>query len=505
MSRNSWHDVREGFEFVNQRGPVVLRCRTRLRNDTGRGDGNPALTVHAKRFSDATRASHSELPADPLDPDPTGIPESASMPVRTKTRDLPEKRILPRRQFLVVTSVLPTLAVYLRGPRAAAASLDTPRPNRLLFTSQGKTGLVNADGSGLRYFQFEKPGQATWQPAGVFPDGRRLLFLSMEPRRDGPGRPFNEYYTQTPTHIWIHDLESGSLDEICTKNRSAPFETPELLLADSGRLLVQVVRKNVGQILRMNLDGSDPREFTRPGDGLPYGLSLSPDGKRVAYHLASPQGYQVWTSDTDGSNRVRIAAKPGHLYFGTRWSPDGRWILYLDCRPDQEPGHDWADVCIGRADGTEHRVLTTGHSMWFAATYGDPKTRGGGSNVPAWTHDGAVLFPRRLPNSRVAWEFQANRPDVDHFNRDFKPELARGGTEICGLDPRTGQITALTQSRPPVWDFRASESPDGKYIAFCRAKTGEPPAIWTMESDGKNPRLITRGLNDLGADHPRWF
>ena len=48
----------------------------------------------------------------------------------------------------------------------------------------------------------------------------------MEPRRDGPGRPFDEYYTQTPTHLWIHDLESGSLNEICDKDRLAPFVTP---------------------------------------------------------------------------------------------------------------------------------------------------------------------------------------------------------------------------------------------------------------------------------------
>ena len=312
---------------------------------------------------------------------------------------------------------------------------------------------MNADGSGLRYFQFDKPGQATWQPGAIFPDGRRVLFLSMEPRRDGPGRPFSEYYTQTPTHLWIHDLETGSLEEICTKDRLAPFETPALLLAQSDRLLVQVVRKNVGQIFSVRLDGSDPREFTRAGEGLPYGLSLSPDGQRVAFHLASPQGYQVWTSDTDGSNRVRIAAKPGHLYFGTSWSPDGRWILYVDCQPGEDPGHDWADVCIGRADGSEHRVLTSGKSMWFAATYGDPKTRGGGSNVPAWTRDGSILFPRRLPDSKVPWEFQPQRPDVDHFNRDFKPELARGGTEICRLDPRDGRDHRSDAERPATLGF----------------------------------------------------
>jgi TolB protein len=400
---------------------------------------------------------------------------------------------------------LPFLDMYARAARGIADSGATSRQARFFFTSQGKTGIVNADGSGLRYFQFDKPGQGTWQPAAVFPDGLRVVFLSMEPRRDGPGRPFGEYYTQTPTHIWVHDLERGSLEEICAKDRLAPFETPALLLSQTNRLLIQVVRKNIGQIFSVRLDGSDPREFTRAGEGLPYGFSQSPDEKRVAFHIASPQGYQVWTSDPDGSNRVKIAAAPGHLYFGTSWSPDGRLVAYVDCVPGKEPGHDWADVCTGRTDGTEHRVLTEGGSMWFAATYGNPTTRGGGSNVPAWTRDGCILFPRRLPGSKVPWEFQPQRPDVDHFNRDFKPELARGGTEICRLDPRNGRVAVLTRSDPPVWDFRASESPDGKHVVFCRAKTGGAPAIWVIDADGKNPRLITRGIGEQGADHPRWI
>lgn len=409
-----------------------------------------------------------------------------------------------RRRFLAAMSLSPIFSTIAGESRGLAAGREAARPARLAFTSQGKTGLVDADGTGLRYFDFDEPGQATWQVGATFPDGRRILFLSMEPRRDGPGRPFEEYYTQTPTHLWIHDLQTGSLEEICTKERLAPFTTPALLLGDD-RLLVQVVREKVGQIFSVRLDGTDAREFTRAGEGLPYGLSLSPDGRRVAYHLASPEGYQVWTSDADGTHRVRIAARPGHLYFGTSWSPDGRWILYVDCLSGEDPGHDWADVCIGRADGGESRVLTTGQAMWFAATYGDPKTRGGGSNVPAWARDGSILFPRRLPDSKVAWEYQPHRPDVDHFNRDYKPELARGGAEIVRIDPRDGRVVALTSSRPPVWDFRASESPDGRHVAFCRAKTGTVPEVWVMNADGSDPRPITRGINDLGADHPRWL
>jgi TolB protein len=392
----------------------------------------------------------------------------------------------------------------VHGDVAKPKDKPTSTKGHLLFTSQGKTGFINAEGTGLRYFDFKVPGQATWQPGPSFSDGRRIVFLSMEPRRDGPGKPFGQYYSQTPTHIWEHDLQGGSLKELCAKNRLAPFETPALLVADD-RILVQVVRNMVGQIYSMRLDGTDAREFTNASEGMPYGFSLSPDKRRVAFHLAGPQGYQVWTSDIDGKNRVRVAGKPEHLYFGTNWSPDGKWVLYVDCQYQKHLGHDWADVCVGRADGSEHRVLTTDSAMWFAATYGDAKTRGGGSNVPSWTHDGSVLFPRRLPGSVVAWQFQPQRPDVDHFNRDFKPNLARGGTEVCRLDPKNKCELPLTHSDPAVWDFRCSESPDGRQIVFCRAATGSPPALWVMDADGGNQRLITRGIDNKGVDHPRWL
>lgn len=387
---------------------------------------------------------------------------------------------------------------------ASAASQTETRQPCLLYTTQGRSARIDIDGSGQQYFEFSVPNQATWQPGPIFPDGNRVIFLSMEPRRDVPGKSFDEYYTQTPTHLWLHNLLTGTLQEICDKDRLAAFLTPALLLNDD-RLLVQVVRDGVGQIYSVRLDGSDAREFTRAGEGLPYGLSLSPDGRRVSYHLASPTGYQVWTADLDGGQRQLIAADPQHLYFGTSWSPDGQSVLFVDCHFQSDPGHDWADVCVGREDGSPHRVLTTGQAMWFAATYGNPETRGGGSNLPAWTRDGKILFPRRHPDSKVAWEYQPQRPDVDHFNRDYKPQLARGGTEICLLDPRDGNCDTLTRSEPGTWDFRAVESPDGRWIAFCRAATGEAPALWVMESDGSTPRQLTRGLQDRGADHPRWL
>ena len=422
-------------------------------------------------------------------------------PIRDETKMIAE---LNRRHFLSLSAAAAVVA-SLPGCRSTDTSRESAkRQARLFFTTQGRTALINADGTGLRYLDFQVPDQVTWQPGPSLSDGRRVVFLSMEARRDGPGRPFAEYYHKTPTHLWLYDLDRDTLAEIATRDRLAVFYTPALLVSDD-RMLVQVVRDEGGQIVSMNLDGSDAREFTRLGEGLPYGLSLSPDGRRVAYHLASPRGYEIWTSNAEGVERVLVASHPEHLYFGPSWSPDGQWLLFQDCHFKTDPGHDWCDLSLARPDGSEIRMLTEGQAMWFAATYGNPQNRGGGSNLAGWTRDGQILFPRRLPGTKVAWEFQPQRPDTDHFNRDFKPEQACGGVEICRLDPRSGSVTRLTHDAPPVWDFRASESPDGRSVVFCRAKTGGVPAVWVMDAGGRSPRLLTRGFEDKGADHPRWL
>lgn len=373
---------------------------------------------------------------------------------------------------------------------------------RFSFTSKGRTAIMNTDGTGLTMLDFDVPNQTTWQPCGFFSDGRMLL-LSMETREYGPDHPFEEFYHKTPTHLWIHDLARGSLEEIATRDRMAPFITPQLILSDE-RLLVQVIRDKVAQTFSINLDGTDAREVTQPDEGMPYGLSVRPDGHRLAFHLAGPSGYQIWTSDVDGGHRALVAANRDLLFFGPSWSPDGEWLIYQGCQYRQDPGHDWSDLYISRPDGSQQRRLTTGQALWFAASYGVPGNRGGGSNMPNWTGDGRILASRRLPDSAVPWQYQTGRPDTDHFNREFRPEQATGGSQICRFAPGDGSVAPLTQPGPSVWDFRQTESADGQQLLFCRAEIGAPPAIWIAARDGRHQNLLTRGIEDHGADFPRW-
>ncbi len=119
-----------------------------------------------------------------------------------------------QRNVVVAIAAL-SISIQVAADTAPLRAADDPNPRasaRLFFTSQGKTAVINADGSGLKWLEFDVPNQVTWQPGSTFSDGRSTVLLSMEPRRDGPGKPFDEYYTQTPTHIWKYNLDTGALD-----------------------------------------------------------------------------------------------------------------------------------------------------------------------------------------------------------------------------------------------------------------------------------------------------
>jgi len=391
--------------------------------------------------------------------------------------------------------------VPLPTRRALLAAALPPAPPRILFSSRGRTGVVNAAGTGLRFLEFDVPNQVSWQPVSVFPDRRRVILMSVENRETWKGT--------ARSRIWIHDLVTGSLSPILEQDRLAPFYAPGPLLGGGNRLLVLPVIDGEQRLYSMNLDGTGAQAITKPGEGFTYGVSLSPDGQQVAFHCtggkSKPRGYRVEACHLDGGNRRVLAGDEGELYFGTSWTPDGNWVLYQHCHPATDPGHDWSDLYLARAGGGSKRALTTGMRQWFATSYGDPKTRGGGSNMPRISPDGRwITYTRALPGSRTAWPFQPQRPDTDHFNRDYQPENARGGTEICLIDTKSGAIRQITDDDPPVWNFRTAWSPDGRSIAFCRAAVGEAPALWVMDKTGGKRRLITKGWNDEGADHPLW-
>lgn len=361
-----------------------------------------------------------------------------------------------------------------------------------------KIGFVRPDGTGLHFPHLDIPGQVSWHAGPAFADGDRIILHSVENSET--------WKHQSRSNLWIYRISSGELTAVSLKRRPAEFMPPALLLPGDERVVINPIIRGNQCIVTMNLDGSDPVYVTKPEDGFAYGTTLSPDGNLFAFHIAGPPNYFACVARIDGGNRRVVAWDPEVLFFAPRWSRNGDWLVLEGGFSGKDPEHFAADLYLVRPDGGELHPVTSGQSHWFAAAYGNQRSRSGGSNVANWSpSEDVVSYTRLAPGSRTAWKHIEHPEEDDHFNRAYEPEKARGGTHLCVLDPFDRSCRHLTEMREGVWDMRAVWSPDGALIAFCRAHVGQPPGLWVMRADGTQPRLLTTGKEGLGADHPGWI
>lgn len=175
-----------------------------------------------------------------------------------------------------------------------------------------------------------KDGQLEWQfaVANYSSSGQFLLLDDKLVWSESPAR----FGAKIPHLGWITDnvnLEEGlarvtpAKIEFVTAPK-APFRhlgSPEWS-ADGKSFVLDMSSgpSSTTHVILMNSDGSNLRDL---GPGLMP--SLSPDAKQVVFSQA---GRSIATVNTDGSNR-KVFAPSG---WGSKWSPDGRYIAYSDGR-----------------------------------------------------------------------------------------------------------------------------------------------------------------------------
>jgi len=81
--------------------------------------------------------------------------------------------------------------------------------------------------------------------------------------------------------------------------------------------------------------------------------------------------------------------------------------------------------------GANTGLSRSGQAMWFAATYGDPhNARRRIECARLDTERFHSVPPGGCPNRRSRGNFSLSGPTVDHFNRDYKPELGAAAAEL---------------------------------------------------------------------------
>jgi hypothetical protein len=123
----------------------------------------------------------------------------------------------------------------------------------------------------------------------------------------------------------------------------------------------------------MSLNGGQPRSLTTSSAG-PENIdpSWSPDGRQIAFASNTEQYFQIYVTDTSGSNVWRITTQNNVDHYSPSWSPDGAEIAYA------VNGNGYSEIYIANADGSNERLVTVSDGS-FAGSL-------------TWSPDGASLM-----------------------------------------------------------------------------------------------------------------
>ncbi len=256
----------------------------------------------------------------------------------------------------------------------------------------------------------------------------------------------------------------------------------------------------------MNADGTKNRHLI---DG--SSPQWSPDGTRIVYTAkGEPKGTQLFVRWMDDEGAVTQITRLEEAPRSIRWSPDGEWVAFTMIVPSKDrwkvklpgkpEGAEWTrgPRIIDRLNYRRDRVgfLEDGYRHVFVvpAEGGTPRQitsgdfnhgggfRGGGIE---WTPDGSAIVFSGLRAEDAEYQWRES--------------------EIYEAKVADGTITQLTDRRGP--DNSPVVSPDGRYIASSgydfTDDTYVVSAIYVMDRDGSNPRVISGDL-DRRARGMRW-
>ncbi|MGH9674973.1 MAG: hypothetical protein ACRD44_17510, partial [Bryobacteraceae bacterium] len=203
-----------------------------------------------------------------------------------------------------------------------------PVADRLYVGTGLSYGGFSATGGVLAYRSASvEGGQIVWLdregdvveavgPRGVFgdphlsPDNRRIAFTATQPRAN--------------PDVWVHDLVRG-VRERFTVN-AAPDEAP--VWSPDGKAIAFASRREMHQLLIKEVAGASGERILLTADGISP-TDWSPDGRFILYVNIDPKtNSDLWLLPMQGDRTpLPLARSPFNERHG-RISPDGRWVAY---------------------------------------------------------------------------------------------------------------------------------------------------------------------------------
>jgi Tol biopolymer transport system component len=216
-------------------------------------------------------------------------------------------------------------------------------------------------------------------------------------------------------------------------------------------------------------DTGELRQLTHDSDpAISIGVPLwSPDGGSIAF--VSSRGnpglvFGLWLVSPDGSRLRRLASR-GH---GAAWSPDGRWLYYVDPagrRLAKVPAAGGAAVTV-RSEPARNVIGLHGSTLYYTIERPLVDGRPELEIRAATPEDGPSRLLARIPAGRVA-SWQIVNPALSPDGAWLAQPLTDGATtNLWALSTATGQWRQITDfgDRPTFIARRVSWSADGRHV-----------------------------------------
>ena len=366
---------------------------------------------------------------------------------------------------------------------AAGVYLDwSPDSNALVVTDSPGDGQPDAlfvfsveTGERSRLTNPQPPVMADMSPA-VSPDGRSLVFLRRttwgsgelhllslgsnltaagDPKRLTPAELRADYPVWVPGGKEIIFSAKGSLWRLAVPGDNTPTRIP--YVGEDG-LMPTISRPQPGKAARLayvrtftdeNILRLETSALGEPASSAPVvaisstksdiHCQCSPDGRRIAVTSTRSGDWEIWVSDPDGSNAVKLTSVGAQATGGPHWSPDSQLITF-------------ASNLEGEFD-----IYVPG---------------GGGK-------------PRRL----------TTHPAIDHaptFSRDGKwiyfTSMRSGQYRIWKMPAAGGDAVQVT----PNEGFIAIEALDSSSVYYATTSVVSP--LWRMPTSGGEPVKVLEGV-----------
>jgi Tol biopolymer transport system component len=216
----------------------------------------------------------------------------------------------------------------------------------------------------------------------------------------------------------------------------------------------------------INADGTGVRRVTA---GFDLSVAWAPDGSQIAFQKRSG----LYVENADGTDRRRIVRCDCAQAAQLAWSPDGRFIAYVEWTDDDLEASTL--IHLVHPDGTGDRVLAEGGQ--------------GGPPELSWSPDGEQIVFTRPPDV-------TERPGIYVIGRDGGRERRIGSGEAPVWSTAGTRIAFAT----PVGEVFAINS-DGSRRA--QARPGRTPLV-VADRDRDRGRLRRRGGGGHLGMERRW-